>query len=152
MILRTFHTSIYKKKIKGPRNIKAFQQQETEKRRAGGYYMLLRVYTRSLFREFETYLRIVVGLVEDDIQLFFLKKYISKIVTYEIPSGIYSFKDTSEVVRTMGDHEGTLQIKNDDISMNKKPYKTLFDGTFGTLRSDEESFFITSPEFTSYWD
>ena len=39
-----------------------------------GYMLLLLDYGRSLFRDFESYLRIVVGLDEEDIQLI-LKEY-----------------------------------------------------------------------------
>ena len=40
-------------------------------------------YARSLFRDFESYLRIVVGLDEDDIRLT-LKQYNANFVTYEL--------------------------------------------------------------------
>ena len=66
-------------------------------------------YARSPFREFESYLITVVGLDEDDIQLI-LKQYNSTFVTYELSPGIYTNKDISEAVYTIGDHEGTLQI------------------------------------------
>ena len=56
-------------KILGPRNIKAVTVLETEQRWTDGYYMVLMGYARSLFRDFETYLRTVVGLEENDIQL-----------------------------------------------------------------------------------
>ena len=54
-------------------------------------------YTQSSFRDFENYLRILFGLNEDDIQLI-LKQYNSKFITYKISPGIYTFKDTSEVL------------------------------------------------------
>ena len=65
-------------------------------------------YDISLFRDFETYLRIVGNLEEDDIQLI-LKQFDSNFVTYEVSPGIYTIKDDPEVVYTMGDHEGALQ-------------------------------------------
>ena len=71
-------------------------------------------YARSLFRDFESYLRIKVGLDEEDIQLF-LKQIIPKIVTSDLYLGIYTMEDISEAVYTMGDHEGTLQIEHDYI-------------------------------------
>ena len=71
--------------------------------------MLLIDYARSPFREFESYLRIVVALDEDDIQLF-SKQYISNFITSEKPPGNHSILDISEVIYTMGDHEGVLQI------------------------------------------
>ena len=68
--------------------------------------MSLLRYNRSPFRDFEIYLRIVVGLDEDDIH-FILKQNNLISVTYEKASS-YSIKDISEVVYTMGDNEGSL--------------------------------------------
>ena len=123
--------------IIGPRIFSAYKKLETGKRRTDGYYMFLMGYARSPFRDFESYLRIVVGLDEDDIQLI-LKQYNSNFVTYEKLPGIYSVKDISEVVYTMGDHEGTLKIEYNDIHMKTKPILKRFGGTFGTLRLDEK--------------
>ena len=75
-------------------------------------------YARSLFRDFKYYLRIIVGLDEDGLQLI-LKQYNSNFLTCELSLGIYTIKDVLEVVYTMGHHEGTLQIEYDDNSMNK---------------------------------
>ena len=83
--------------IIGPRIIKAYKQVESEKKTTDGYYTLLMGYARSPFRDFESYLTIVVGLDEEDNQLI-LKQYFSKFVTHEISPGIYSLKDISEVV------------------------------------------------------
>ena len=57
--------------------------------------MLILGYARSPFRDFESYLRIVVGLDEDDIQLF-LKQYKSNFLTYELSPVIYTIKDISQ--------------------------------------------------------
>ena len=48
-------------------------------------------YARSLFPDFESFLKIVVGLDEEDIQLS-LKQYNSKIVTVEVSPDTYSIK------------------------------------------------------------
>ena len=96
-------------------------------------------YARSPFRDFERYLRIVVVLDEDYIQLF-LKQNNSSFVTSEISPGKYLIKVISDVVYTMGDHEGTLQIGYDNISLKTKLISTRFSGTFGTLRFDQRSF------------
>ena len=80
-----------------------------------------------------------------------LKIYNSKFVTYELVPGIYSNKDISEAVYTIGDHEGTLKIGYDDFSMKTKLTLKRFGGTFGTLRFDEKSFFSTLLCFTPYW-
>ena len=81
--------------------------------------MFLICYGRSSFRDFECYLRIVVGLDEDDIQLN-LKQYFPTFIKYQILPGVYSIEDVSVAAFTMGDHESTIQIKYDDISMKTK--------------------------------
>ena len=52
----------------------------------------------------------------------------------------------------MGDHEGTLQIEYDDISMKTKLILTRFGSIIGTLRFNEKSFFHLLLHFTPYWD
>ena len=52
----------------------------------------------------------------------------------------------------MGDHEKTLQIEFDDISMKTKLILTRFGSTFGTLRFDEKAFLNTLLGFTPYCD
>ena len=81
-------------------------------------------YARSPFRDFENYLRFVVGLDEDDF-LLILKQYNSNFITYKLTPGIYSIEIFSEAVYSMGDHEGTLQIEYNDISMETKLYKLV---------------------------
>ena len=105
--------------IIGPRITKAYKKLETEKRQTDVYYMLILGYARPLFRNFESYLRMVVGLDEDDIQLI-LKQYNAKIVTYELDPGVYSIEDLQKAVYLLGDHERTLQIEYDDDDVNKK--------------------------------
>ena len=53
----------------GPRIIEADRKLRLEKSSFDGYIILLLGYARSPFRDFESYLRIVVGLDEDDIEL-----------------------------------------------------------------------------------
>ena len=64
-------------------------------------------YARSPFRDFESYLRIVVGLEEDNIQLT-LKQYNENFVTYELDPGNYTIEDLQKAVYPFGDHEGNL--------------------------------------------
>ena len=112
-------------KILGPRIISAYKKLETEKRWTDGYYKSLMGYGRSPFRVCESYLGIVVGLDEEDIQLL-KKQYISNFVFHEFTPGIYSNKNISEADYTMSDHEGTLNPKYDDISMKTKLILTRF--------------------------
>ena len=87
-------------------------------------------YARSPVRDFESYLRIIVGLDEDDIQLT-VKQYISKFVTCELSPGIYTIKEFSKADYSMGDHEGTLKVEYDVISMKTKFILNRFGSTFG---------------------
>ena len=104
---------------------------------------------RSPFKVSESYLRIVVGLNEDDIQLI-LKQYISSFVTYELSPRIYTIEDIAEAVYTMDDHKGTLQIEYDGITMKTKLFLKRSGGPFGTLRFDEKSFFDFLLNFLPY--
>ena len=52
----------------GPKIIEPYRKLSTEKSQTDGYYLILRDYFYSLFRDFEGYLRILTGLKEDDIQ------------------------------------------------------------------------------------
>ena len=107
-------------------------------------------YARSPFRDFESYLRIVVVLDEDDIQLI-LKQNKSKFISYERTPGIYQIKDISEVVYKLGYQEETLQIEYDNMSM-KTNFFNRFGLTFGTLRFDEKYFCEALSGFKPYWD
>ena len=127
----------------------------TEKKNTDGYTILLLAYARSQFRDFESYLRIVVRLDEEDIQLI-LKEYNSRFITYELPPGIYSIQDTSDTVHTFSGHMETIQIEYDDISRKTKILLKYTDEqemlVLGTLRFDERSSFHTLLGFIPYWD
>ena len=98
-------------------------------------------YARSPFGDCESYLRIVAGLDKEDFHLI-LKQFSSLFVTYILTLGIYTNKDIAEAVYTTGDHEGTLQIKYDDVTMKTKLVLNRFGSTFGTLRLKKNLFFI----------
>ena len=118
----------------------AYQKLGSEKSSTYCYIILLMGYARSSFRDLEIYVRIVVGLDEDDIQ-FFLKQNNLFFIIYELSPVTYTIREISEAVYTIGDHEGSLKIEWDDISMKTKLILTRFAGNFGTLRFDEDSFF-----------
>ena len=142
-------------KILGPRIIDEFIKLSNEKKNTDGYMILLLGYSRSPFRDFESYLRIVIGLDEEDIQLI-LKEYNSQFITYELTPGIYSIQDISDTIHTFSGHMETIQIEYDDISMKTKVIlkyigeRKMF--VLGTLRFDERSFFHTLLGFEPYWD
>ena len=72
-------------KIVEPRIFKAYKKLETEKRWTDGYFISVMGYNGSSVRDFESYLRIAVGLAENDIQLI-LKQNNLSFLTYEIPN------------------------------------------------------------------
>ena len=135
----------------GRRIIKTYWDLRSEKSSTDGYINLLMGYARSLFRDFESYLRIVVGLDEHDIRLF-SKQYNANYVTYELDPSKYTIEDLQKAVYPLGDHEGTLQIDYDDLNKKTKHILTRLGSTFGTLRFDEKSFFNTFLGFTPFWD
>ena len=101
-------------------------------------------FSRSLFRDFESYSRIVVGLDEKDIQLI-LKEYNSHFIIYELTPGIYTIQDISDAVHTFSGHSEIIQIEYDDINMKTKIILKFVNDevgfALGTLRVDERSFF-----------
>ena len=78
--------------------------------------IILLGYSRSVFRDFESYLRSVVGLDEEDIQLL-LKQYNSHFITYELTPGIYTIQDISDTIHTFSGHSEIIEIGYDDIAM-----------------------------------
>ena len=108
-------------------------------------------YARSPFGDFESYLKIVIGLEEENIRLI-LKQYNEKFVTYELDPGNYTIEDLQKAVYKFGNHEKTLQIEYDDTNKKIKLFLTHFGSTFGTLRFNEKSFFHTLLGFEPYWD
>ena len=134
-----------------PRIAETYWKLRSDKTSHDGYIILLTAYANSSFRDFESYLRIFVGLEEDDIRLI-LKQYNEKFITYELDPGNYTIEDIQKAVYPLGDHQGTLQIEYDDLNKKVKLILTRFGATFGTLRFDEKSFFHTLLGFTPYWD
>ena len=69
LIISDLATSHLEHEIIGPRNIQAYKKLGSVKSSSDGYLILLLGCARSPFREFEGYLRIVVGPDKVDIQL-----------------------------------------------------------------------------------
>ena len=142
--------------VLGQRIIDEYIKLSRERMNTDGYMLLLLDYGRSLFRDFESYLRIVVGLDEEDIQLV-LKEYNSHFITYELTPGNYTIQDISDAIQTFSGHKETIQLEYDDISMKTKiilKFKNNEKGLFalGTLRLNDRSFFHNLLGFTPYWD
>ena len=118
-----------------------------------GYMRILAGYIRSIFRDFESYLRTEVDLLEDDIRLV-LDEYKSSFCTYELEPGIYTVKDFSESVFSIlqPEYEASSNvsvIEFDDITMKTK---LVVRPSIIAISIDEKSFFSTILGFTSGWD
>ena len=126
------------------RIIDEYHKLSQEKKNSDGYTILLLNYSRSQFRDFESYLRIRVGLDEEDIQLI-LKEYNSHSITYELSPGIYTMQDISNAIHTFSGHSDIIKIEYDDISMKTKIILKYNDWRenfgLGTLRFDKQIFF-----------
>ena len=106
-----------------------------------------------MFQDFESFLRTEIDLVEDDIKLV-LDENNSSFITYEIPPGIYTFKDISEVLLKFLQSEDKGEINKifiefDDIT---RKTKLIVRPGFIVIRCNEKSFFSTILGFTAGWD
>ena len=128
-----------------------------------GFYVLLYDYTHSTFRDFESYLRVLTGLDEDDIQLV-LKQYNSKFITYKISPGFYTFTHLADVFSRgfesnfeigklrpyrIDDKSHSVTIECDNVSLITK---LIVRHEIRVLRVDKKSFFSTILGFSPYWD
>ena len=151
-------------KTRGPDNNKTYRKLSIEESHSDGYNSLLLNYTQTPFRDFETYLRSLTGLKEDDIQLL-LKQYNSKFNLYEISPGIYTFEDLCEVLsRAFGKEfeirreikPNTKNAKYDWIIIecdnNTMETKLIVRYEINAMRFDEKSLFSTILGFPPYWD
>ena len=83
--------------ITAPINIKEYKEQVTEKMKDEQNMNILAIYTRSVFQDFESFLRTQIDLVEDDVKLV-LDEYNSSFNTYKLEPGIYNYRDLSEAL------------------------------------------------------
>ena len=115
-----------------------------------GYMNILSGYPRSVFQDFESYLRTEIHLVEDDIKMV-LNKYNSRFITYELDPGTYSFRDLSETLFNFLQHKypessSEIDIEFDDITRKNK---LVVNSGIIAVNFDEQSFFKTILAFTS---
>ena len=144
----------------GPDIVKLYRVLSIEKSQIDGYFILFRRYLQSPFLDFESYLIILTGLNEDDIQLI-LKQYNSKFESYKNSPGVYTLKDlalsrgfrTGFEIVMQPDHKydksDSIFINSDDVSLITK---SILRSDNNALRFDEKSFFNTILGFSSHWD
>ena len=118
-----------------PKIIELYGKKVSKRINDEGYMSLLSGHKISFCQKFETYLRIEVDLVENDVRLA-LKNYIANCVTCKT---FLNCHDTNY----------PIDIENDDISMKKKRNIRI---SIGVVKFDEKSFFSTLLGLTSCWD
>ena len=125
--------------------------------------MILR-YSRSPFREFGSYLRILTSSNEDDFQLI-LQNYKRKFISYKKSPSVYTFEDLSEVLsrdfknqfeirgRIRPNHKydrsDSIIIEGDNVTLTTE---LIVNPQIHTLRFDKKSFFDTNLSFSPYSD
>ena len=130
-----------------------YRKQVTKRMKDDKYMNILAIYTRSVFQDFESFLRTQIDLVKDDVKLV-LGEYNSSFVTYELDPGIYTFKDISEALFNILQSEypgpsNVIDIEFDDIT---RKTKLVVNNGIIAIRFDEKSFFSTTLGFTPGWD
>ena len=139
--------------IIAPIIIKEYKEQVTKRMNDEQYMNILAIYTRSVFQDFESFLRTQIDLVEDDIKLV-LDKYNSSFITYELEPSIYSYKDISEALfyilqSEYPESDSEILIRLDDIT---RKTKLVVNSGIIAVRFDEKLFFSTILGFTPGWD
>ena len=139
--------------IIAPIVIKEYKEQITKRMKDEQNIKFLAIYTRSVFHDFESFLRTQIDLVEDDIKLV-LDEYNSSFVTYELDPGIYNYRDLSEALFYIlqseypsSDSESLLRL--DDIT---RKTKLVVNSGIIAIRFYENSFFSNILGFTPGWD
>ena len=133
--------------------IEEYKKQVTKRMEDEQYMNILAIFTSSVFRNFESFLRTQIDLVEDDIKLI-LEEYNSSFITYELEPGIYSYRDNSEALFYIFQSEypqstSRILITLDDVT---RKTKLIVNEGIIAIRFDEKSFFSTLLGFTPGWD
>ena len=139
--------------IIAPIIIEKYKKQVTKRMKDDKHMKIVAGYVSSVFQDFESFLRTEVDLVEDDIKMV-LDEYNSSFFTYELQTGIYTFKDISEAPFNILQTEypgpsNVIDIGYDDITMKTK---LVVKSGIIAIRFDEKTFFSTVVGFTSGWD
>ena len=139
--------------IIAPIIVEEYKEQVTKRMNDELYMNILAIYTRSVFQDFESFLRTQIDLVEDDIKLV-LDEYNSNFVTYELVPGIYRYRDIAETLYYILESEypsssSEILSRLDDIT---RKTKLVVRSGIIAIRFDEKSFFSTILGFTPGWD
>ena len=137
--------------IIAPIIIEEYKKHVTERMQDDKY--ILSMYVNSVYQDFESFLRIQIDLVEDNVRLV-LDEYNSSFIFYELTPGIYTSKDLSEALFNIHQTENlepsnVIVIAFDDIT---RKTKLVVKSGIIAIRFDEKSFFSTVIGFTPGWD
>ena len=139
--------------IIAPIIIKEYKEQVTKRMNDEQYMNILAIYIRSVFQDFESFLRTQIDLIENDVKLV-LDEYNSSFNTYELEPGFYSYTEISEALFNILQLEyppsnSEILIKLDDVT---RKTKLIVNSGIIAIRFDEKSFFSTILGFTAVWD
>ena len=139
--------------IIGPIIIEKYNEQVTKRMNDEQYMNIFAIYTRSVFQDFESFLRTQIDLIEDDIKLV-LDEYNSSFITYELEPGLCSYREISEALFYILQSEypssgSEILIRLDDIT---RKTKLVVRSGIIAIRFDEKSFFSNILGFTPGWD
>ena len=139
--------------IIGPIITEEYREQVTKRMKDEQYVNILAIYTRSVFQDFESFLRTQIDLIGDDMKLV-LDEYNSSFITYELEPGIYSYRGISEALFYILQSEypqsdSEILIRLDDVT---RKTKLIVNSGIIAKRFDENSFFSTILGFTAGWD
>ena len=139
--------------IRAPIIIKEYKKQVTKRMNEEQYMNILAIYTRTIFQDFESFLRTQIDLVEDDVKLV-LDEYNSSFITYELNPGIYNYRDLSEALFYILQSEYPQSGSEILITLDYITRKTKLVVNSGiiAIRFDENSFFSTILGFTEGWN
>ena len=133
--------------------IEEYREQVTKRMKDDGCRRFLAIYVCSILQDFETFLRTKVDLVEDDIRLV-LDENILGVITYQIESGKYTFKDISEALFKILQPEYELFNNSVDIKFHEFTMKTKLVVRLGSMAIwfDGKPFFSAVLGFNHGWD
>ena len=107
--------------VVGPFVFEEYREQRSKRMKSDQFMRKITIYSSSIIQDFESFFGTQFDLIEVDIRLV-LQEYSSKFITFELPKGIYTFKDLSQtLVRVLQpEYQGyhnAVYIELDDITM-----------------------------------
>ena len=130
--------------IIGPIIIEEYKEQVSKRMKDEQYRNILAIYSSFGFQDFKSFLRTQIHLIEDDVKMV-LDEYNSSFFTYELETGIYSYREISEALFNIlqleyPSSDSKTLLRLDDIT---RKTKLVVDSGIIAIRFDEKSFFST---------